>query len=404
MKDEHKTKKQLAEELKELRGRLGKLEAGEKDSSGFSERRRKEAEMALEKSERQYRTLVDNAMVGVYRTSLRGEILYVNSALAGMFGFESPEEMMSESVLARYEDPKDRERLITQLRETGKVRNFEVDLLTKTKGHRRVIMNGTLEGDIISGMIVDITDREKLQKQLRQAHKMEAIGTLTAGLTHECHNVMTAILGSTEHLKEGIPKNRKLMKYIDVIETSVERVLNLTNSLQAYCRKQIMRRQSVDVNAAIRHTETFFESLIPEDIRLKISTSTKPLTIDADMEQIEQAFVNVASNATEAMPSGGTLKVTSEPAEFKNDLIKRQVHIKRGKYALVTVKDTGRGMGSKTLERIFEPFFTTKDVGEGIGLGLSMTYGVIKRHGGHITVESKPRKGTTFKIYLPLSR
>ena len=261
------------------------------------------------------------------------------------------------------------------------------------------------DGRIIAGIKIarDITQEKQMEEQLRHAQKMEAIGTLTSGIAHEFNNILTSILGFSELLQDSMDINSPLKKYVGYITTSAARAAKLTNSLLAYNRKQITHMEQTDINKLINRIQGLLSKLTGDRIELRVLTADEDLQVAADKAQIEKALINIAENAVDAMPEGGILSISSEGVKYETGIIENLVAIKPGSFARISVTDTGLGMDKATMERIFEPFFTTKEVGKGTGLGLSMAYGIIRKHEGHITVESGPGKGTTFRIYLPLS-
>jgi CheY-like chemotaxis protein/two-component sensor histidine kinase len=231
---------------------------------------------------------------------------------------------------------------------------------------------------------------------------MEAIGTLTGGLAHEYNNIMTAILGYGEFLRDALEKGSDLREYADMITASAERAARLTDGLLAYSRKQVTLMEATDVNEVIRATERYLSSLVSEGIELVVELADGNLTVLGDKAQMEHVLINLATNAIDAMPEGGTLTIRSRRAEYGSDVVEHHARITAGTYAVIAIADTGGGIDKKTQEKIFEPFFTTKEVGKGTGLGLSMVYGIVERHGGCVSVESDVGKGTTFEVYLPL--
>ena len=360
------------------------------------------AEDDLRHSEEKYRTLTDYALVGIFRTNFQGEIFYVNEALLQMLEFESLEEFIPSGALIKYKDPADRKALIENLQKTGVVKDFEVELFTKTGKSRIVNMNAVLEGNIISGMMLDISERRKLEAQLIQAQKMEAVGTLAGGIAHDFNNILTAIISYAAIPLMKMDKDDPLRTYLDRILSSSEKAANLVHNLLAFSRKQIINPKPVDVNNIVRKVRNLLIRLIGEDIELKTRLTDKDLVVMADTGQIEQVLMNLATNARDAMPGSGTLSICTDMLILDKDFMKTHSYKEAGKYVLITVSDTGEGMDEETRGRIFEPFFTTKEVGKGTGLGLAMAYGIIKQHNGYITCYSEPERGTTFKIYLPL--
>jgi PAS domain S-box-containing protein len=359
------------------------------------------AETAMRESEKKYRNLSDNALVGIFRTNIKGDLLYCNRAFVRIFEFDTREEL-KESVMPRYKHVRDRNALLAVLKTDFMIENYEVELLTKTGRTVTVLINAVLDGENISGMLMDISDRKKLELQLIQAQKMEAVGTLAGGVAHDFNNILTAIISYGNILLLKMQREDPLRGYIDRILQSSERAATLVQSLLAFSRKQIINPKPVDVNGVITKTENLLGRLIGEDIDLKTNLTTDELIVLADAGQIEQMLMNLATNARDAMPDVGILSISTELVSLDQDFVRVHGYGAPGKYALIAVSDTGLGMDEKTRERIFEPFFTTKEVGKGSGLGLAITYGIIKQHDGYISCYSEPGKGSTFKIYLPL--
>jgi len=251
------------------------------------------------------------------------------------------------------------------------------------------------------GVTRDITEHKKLEGQLRHAQKMEAIGTLTGGIAHDFNNILTAIIGYGNIVKLKIGQNDPARPFIDQILASTERATSLTQSLLAFSRKVAITLKPISMNETVKRVDELLHRLLGENVELKTSFSTADTTVIADSGQIEQVLMNLATNARDAMPDGGTVTIATDSAELDTEFINTYGYGKKGLYTVTTVTDTGTGMDAHTRERIFEPFFTTKEVGKGTGLGLSIVYGIIKSHNGFINCSSKPGRGTTFSIYLP---
>jgi signal transduction histidine kinase len=244
-------------------------------------------------------------------------------------------------------------------------------------------------------------DNRNIEKQLRQAQKLEAVGTLAGGIAHDFNNILTAIIASASLMQRAIDETNPLRRQLDRIFAACERATALTQSILAYSRKQISKPVPNSLNQIIENLHQLLSRLIPENIEFTTSLADADLTIMADSGQIEQALLNLVANSVDAMPSGGNLHIKTELAvdlEFQD----ADGYGKQGNYAILSVADTGAGMDAKTKERVFEPFFTTKEVGKGSGLGLAMVYGIVRQHDGFITVSSEPGKRTDFMIYLPL--
>ena len=252
------------------------------------------------------------------------------------------------------------------------------------------------------GTVQDITDIKRLEEQLRQAQKMEAIGTLAGGIAHDFNNILTAIMGYANLLEMNMRGDDPLRMHVEQILKASVRASDLTNSLLTFSRKQVMNPKPVNLNEIINKVDKFLTRLIGEDIEFKTSLTEKELIVMADSGQIEQVLMNLATNARDAMHSGGRLTISSELVELDEKYMQLHGNGLPGRYAVVSATDTGSGMDEETKKRIFEPFFTTKEKGRGTGLGLAIVYGIIKQHNGHIEVYSEPGHGTIFRIYLPL--
>ena len=257
---------------------------------------------------------------------------------------------------------------------------------------------GELTGYV--SLMKDVTEEVRLQAQLLQAQKMEAIGTLAGGVAHDFNNILMALMGYTSILQMKMSQHDPLRLYVDQIASSTGKAANITQSLLAFGRKQVMELRPHKVNEIVKDLEKMLRRLLPEDIELGLAL-TGDITVMADMTQIDQVLINLAVNARDAMPKGGRLHIETGQLEIDKEFRKLHGFGKSGRYAVISVSDTGMGMDEKTQEKIFEPFFTTKEPGKGTGLGLSIVYGIVKQHEGYVEVLTQPNKGTTFHIYLP---
>jgi len=297
---------------------------------------------------------------------------------------------------------------VTDAIECGKDFQLELDVVTAKKRRIRVYTTSRVirENGVttkIVGAYQDITERRRLEEQLRQSQKMEAVGQLAGGVAHDFNNILTVILGYSSLLKMDAALNDKQRRSVEEITASAEKAAQLTHGLLAFSRKQTLVMKQENLNDIIQHVHKFLTRIIGEDVILNTSCKDAELPIVTDKGQMEQVLVNLATNARDAMPGGGILSVTSERVVLDSSFADfHKSDVPPGAYALLTVSDTGMGIRKEHLEHIFEPFFTTKEVGKGTGLGMAIIYGIIKQHNGFINVYSELGQGTTFRIYLPI--
>ncbi len=253
------------------------------------------------------------------------------------------------------------------------------------------------------GITRDITERRKLEELLRQSQKMESIGTLAGGVAHDFNNILTAISGyghlTLMKMAHGDPNRPNIQQILE----SADRAAHLTKDLLMFSRKQPIDRRPVDLNEGIQKLGKFLARVIGEDIAFKATLSGGAIPVLADTYQLDQVLMNLATNARDAMPKGGTFLISTEQVVLNESFTAAHGLARPGKYAMISVSDTGQGMDEETRQRVFEPFFTTKEVGKGTGLGLSVVYGIVQQHDGQVTVYSEPGRGTTFRIYLPIN-
>ncbi len=257
---------------------------------------------------------------------------------------------------------------------------------------------------VISGVIVistDLTEYKRLEQQLFQAQKMEAIGQFSAGISHDFNNILSAMMGYITLAQMKLKDGDSVEQYMDQLLALAERAAFLTKSLLAFGRKQLLDMKPISINEVVSTIGKLLSRVIGEDIKLNLNLWDGDIVVNADSMQIGQALMNLATNARDAMPEGGTLTISTSPLEMDDDFVRLHGYGNPGKYALLSAEDTGMGMDKETKEKIFEPFFTSKGAGKGTGLGLAMVYGIVKQHDGYINVYSEVGKGTTFRIYLP---
>jgi two-component system cell cycle sensor histidine kinase/response regulator CckA len=365
----------------------------------------KEAEEALRREKSFSDAIIDNLPGIFFICDEEGRLIRWNNNEVAVTGY-SGEELGSLNVLDLFR--KDRDVMHGALQDlfaTGRA-TLEARLTTKNGSQVPFFVTGfrMITGDkrYLVAVGIDVSERKRLEEQLRQAQKMESIGTLAGGIAHDFNNILTAIIGYGSLLEMKMKEGDPLRYNVEQVLSSANRAASLTQGLLAYSRKQILNPQPVSVNAIIQKVDLLLSRLIGENIDLKIMLTDDDVTVLADAGQIEQVLMNLATNARDAMSEGGYLFIETERLEFSEESAKVHEFGKPGTYALITVTDSGMGMDENTRQRIFEPFFTTKDVGQGTGLGLAIAYGIVKQHNGTITVYSEEGRGTTFKIYLPV--
>ena len=291
---------------------------------------------------------------------------------------------------------------------TSSVRQYNENLVLTKKGTERMVAwHNTLltndKGDIIGTLSSgeDITENRRLEEQLFQSQKMEAIGRLAGGIAHDFNNALTAIMGYSDIIAKDAEVKDKHRSYIDEIKKSAERAATLTQQLLAFSRKQIMQPKVLNLNTMLKNTKNMLQRMIGEDITFRLQTATPIDMIKVDPGKIEQVVINLAVNARDAMPNGGILEVETKNIFLDHAFCEMHKGADPGNYVLLSVHDTGKGIDNETMKHIFEPFFTTKEIGKGTGLGLATVYGIVRQSGGYIDVQSQEGSGTTVAIYLP---
>lgn len=379
----------------------------------ISERVRAEEE--LRGSEEKYRTILENIVEGYYEVDLHGTFIFFNDFICRISGYTREE--IREVNYREYTSPEEAEILFSAFHEvylSGEpVTALELPVTRKDGGLRHVEMSASLirnsfgEAEGFRGIIRDITDRKKaeeqkrdLEAQLQQAHKMEAIGTLAGGVAHDFNNILQAISGYTQLLllkkNADHPDHQKLQQ----IQEAGNRAASLIEQLLTFSRKIEGQCRLLCLNQEIRLVEQLLKQTIPKMIDRQLDLDENLWPVNADPVHMEQILLNLGSNAADAMPEGGLLRIATQNVELNKEE-ENPADLPPGPYIRLSVSDTGCGMDPKTLEQIFDPFFTTKSTGKGTGLGLASVYGIVKNHGGHIMCKSRPHRGSRFEIYLP---
>jgi signal transduction histidine kinase len=252
-------------------------------------------------------------------------------------------------------------------------------------------------------LLHELAEHKRTEEQLRHAQKIEAVGQLAGGIAHDFNNILTAIIGYGFLTQKKMKADDPSLHYVEQILAAAQRAASLTQGLLAFSRKQVINTMPVDLNLIIERTSAFLRRMIGEDISLTLNLAKEDIIVTADSSQIDQVLMNLATNARDAMPHGGSLHIETRRFEIDDHYILTHPFMKVGSYALIAVSDTGEGMDAETVGRVFEPFFTTKEVGRGTGLGMSIIFGIIKQHDGYVNVYSEQGTGTTIKIYIPLT-
>jgi PAS domain S-box-containing protein len=386
--------------------RLGFVVARELEEVS-SRRAHRETEEALRRSEERFRLLAENAADVVYRYRLLPELEleYISPAVTAVGGYTPEEHYADPELRAKVVHPDDQqlwERAVTDPSpELVVVRWIGKDGEVIWVEQRNVGVRDD-EGRLVAieGIARDITPRIRLEEQLRQAQKMEAVGQLAGGIAHDFNNLLTVIIGYTDILLGRLGREARGSGELAEIGRAAERAAELTGQLLAYSRKQILEPRVLDLNDLVTEIQAMLERLIGEHIEFSTRLAEDLGSISADEGQIGQIIMNLVLNARDAMSEGGTLLLETGNLTLA-DSTNRRPDMAAGDYVMLAVSDSGKGMDAATVERIFEPFYTTKERGVGTGLGLATVYGIVTQSGGHVEVESEPGIGSTFRLYFP---
>lgn len=388
------------------------MKDSEDNSIGFrgilrdvTERKQMEAELIQTRNFLQ--NILDSSIDGITTTDLQGNIIYASPSTKDILGYEQT-EIIGKKVRSFYGNGKeDAKAIMKELTEKGELRDHEMKMIRKDG--ELIDINLSLsasllkdeKGEVIGtlGIYRDITEKNKLEAQLAQAQRMEALGTLAGGIAHNFNNILMGIQGNASLILLETDPNHPTYKRLKNIEKQVQNGSKLTSQLLGYAREGRYEIKPISFNQLVKDTSDTF-GMTKKDIKVHQQLADNLHGIIADQGQIEQVLLNLFVNAADAMPKGGDLFLHTTDITHK-DMTDKPYKPKPGNYVLLTVRDTGVGMDKKTMERIFDPFFTTKGLAKGTGLGLASVYGIIKAHGGYIDVGSKKGRGTTFEIYLP---
>ena len=352
-------------------------------------------------------SITENSPDAIITTDGRGRLTYFSRGAEAMFGYRAA-KMIGSAVADLYPGGLEEARAVKRrLAQEGQLRNYESGFLTKDGGCVEVSASISLLRDATGrvagtlGVLKDIGERRRLEEQLRQSQKMEAVGRLAGGIAHDFNNLLTVIAGRAQLILSRLRPEEPIHRDATLVRTTADRAAVLTQQLLTFSRKQVLQPQVLNLNAVVTAMEPMLGRLIGEDIDLAVIPAESLGRVKADPGQIEQVIVNLVVNSRDAMPQGGRLTVETADVELDAAYASRHFSVPPGPYVMLAVSDTGEGMDEQTRSRVFEPFFTTKGPGKGTGLGLATVYGIVKQSGGDIQLYSEPGRGTAFKIYLP---
>jgi PAS domain S-box-containing protein len=359
---------------------------------------REQAQRREQEARARYKTIFDNVVFGLYLSTSDGRFLEVNSALATMLGYESPAALLPVGTHALYASGEERGRLVQHTLSSGEVPPSEVDWLCADGRPITVRLSGKLilgqdDEPLLEMIVQDITEERRTEHELRQTQKMDAMGQLAGGIAHDFNNLLTVIGGNVELLEDDIPPDDPLRRDLAEISRATKRATSLTRRLLTFSSKQRRGDQVADANEIISGLRKLLIPLIGEDVALETDLGGGPFPIAIDPGELEQVVLNLVLNARDALPRGGTIRITTAASDRDAE---------EGVLGMaLSVTDDGVGMAPEIRQRIFEPFFTTKPMGRGTGLGLSTVYGIVMRAGGSMEVETQAGEGTAMRIWLP---
>ena len=380
---------------------------------------RRSVERDLQEAEKKYRSIFDNAVEGIFQTSLEGRFLSANPYLAKVIGYDSPEQLMREVTdIGRqlYVIASQRDEVLRLLLQDGFIVGYETQFYRRDgtilwgNQNARIVRDETGKPLFIEGTVADISESKKamadlarVEAQLMQSQKMEALGNLAGGVAHDFNNLLQIISGLVQLLLIKKEPTDPDYRHLNEVHKAAGRAADLIRRMLTFSRKVEAQKVPLNLNPVILDAVQLLERTVPKMICIRTLLAPNLAIIPADPTQIEQVIMNLASNAVHAMNDSGTLTIETENFPVVTKYVNTYLELPPGDYILLKVTDTGHGMDEATRQRIFEPFFTTKDKGQGTGLGLSSVYGIVTGHAGKITCYSEPGLGTTFKIFLPVA-
>ena len=385
-----------------IRSAAGEIIGASKTARDIGERKRTEAALNQEIEER--RRIFETSQDLILVTDAEGNFVQVSPSSMTILGYEPTEMIGHSAVEFIHADDLDRTRAEMQAAQRGRLmRNFETRYVHKDGRAVALIWMGTWSEPVQRHFFVgrDLTEKQAVEAQYRQAQKMEAVGQLTGGVAHDFNNILTVITGTIGILADAVADRPELEAITRMIDEAAERGGQLTKHLLAFARKQPLQPREIDVNSLVLETVKLLRPTLGEQIQIDplLADDTWPALVDPN--QLTTAILNLALNARDAMPNGGSLAVETKNVYLDQAYADMHVEVTPGSYVMIAVSDTGSGISPEDIERVFDPFFTTKEVGKGTGLGLSIVYGLVKQSNGHIKIYSEQGHGTSVKLYLP---
>ena len=370
---------------------------------------RKRAEDELGDNEERFRQMAENIREVFFlmdQESLR--FLYINPAVEDVWGRTRESFYENPAVWLEAVHPEDFDRVKAAFQKQQDTGEFDEEFrIIRPDGSVRWVLERVTpirneHGDVyrLVGITEDVTQRRRLTAQLLTAQRMESMGRLAGGIAHDFNNLLTLVRGYAKLLRDSPDTPSHVWADLDSIDEATDRAVVLVSQLMAFSPNQVGRPETVNLNDLVLNLYPMLRRLIAENIELVTLPASDLGMAKVNQSQFEQVVVNLAVNARDAMPDGGTLTIETANITLKDDFTRRPIEVSPGDYVVLTVSDTGIGMTDELKQNVFDPFVTTKDVGKGTGLGLSTCYGIVNQHGGHINVQSEPGRGSTFKVYL----
>ena len=361
----------------------------------------------VREGEDRHRRFFDANLAGAVLTDAGGHILDANPAALRLLGFGSMKECEGRNVSSLFALPDRGQEILARLAEEERIEQIEMDMRKADGRPLHVLANLVGRRDAagrlaeVHAFLVDTTDKKRVEGQLRQAQKMDAIGRLAGGVAHDFNNLLSVITGYGELLEKDLPASHPGRRRLREIRRAADSAATLTRQLLTFSRQQTLEARVLDLNDIVPNAEKMLRRLIGEDIELVTAIAPGLGRVRADAGQIEQVIMNLSINARDAMPGGGKLMIETANVDLDERYVATHPGVAAGPYVMLAVSDTGQGMDADTIAHMFEPFFTTKEKGKGTGLGLATVYGIVQQSGGTVNVYSEPGHGTSFKVYLP---